>query len=121
MPGTVLGIRDTAVNKIDKTPCPQGSLNSSVGVLGWGKGSQTNRISKTYSVLDVDKCYGENLSREGGRECNCVWGRACNFKQGVRKGHSEKRTFERTYRSEEISMWEENAFQAEGMVSAKVL
>lgn len=36
VPGTVLGIRDTAVNKIDKNPCSHGSLNSNVGVLGWG-------------------------------------------------------------------------------------
>lgn len=63
----------------------------------------------------------EKISAEKGVGNATVCGAGHVILNRVRKGHSEKRTFERTYRSEEISMWEENAFQAEGMVSAKVL
>lgn len=39
--GTVLGTRNTAMNKINKDPCLPGSLHSSTGVLGWGEGNLT--------------------------------------------------------------------------------
>ena len=38
----------------------------------------------------------------------------------VKKGLTEQMAFEKTYRSEEIAVWEEKAFQVEGMASAKV-
>lgn len=76
-----------------------------------------------YSVVNVGKGYGESVSREGVREYNCLC--VAGVGEGNFKSVSGKVTVPKniwkTYKSEEMSAWEEKAVSVQGMVNVKIL
>lgn len=48
MPGTISGTGYTAVNKIDKSPCPLGAYN-----LVWGDGAGTNKYIVRQTMISA--------------------------------------------------------------------